>query len=100
MAPATWVHIRMVLDFLQFQTNQFRAKQSKNRQEPNMMWVDGCLIIPPSTRICHWLLWGVHKSKQLCFSLCGTLPSCFALQLNKVLTQYCRHGRREGSQPG
>ncbi len=41
----------------------------KNRQEPKMKWVDGCLIIPLSTRICHWLYCRVHKSKQPLFSL-------------------------------
>jgi len=34
-----------------------------------MKWVDGCLIIPPSTRICHWLYCGVPQSKQPRFSL-------------------------------
>ena len=35
-----------------------------------MKWVDGCLITPLSTRICHWLFCStVHKSKQPRFSL-------------------------------
>jgi len=38
-----------------------------------MKWVDGCLIIPPSTRICHWLYCRVHKSKQPLFVILSYL---------------------------